>query len=101
MSATVYVSLKAQQDIDDIVSHLQFEAGHGVAVVHLKKFNDAIVGLTDFPEIGAPRPRLGQGIRILVLTPYLVIYRVTNEEVVVRRVLDGRRRITRKLINAP
>jgi toxin ParE1/3/4 len=54
-----------------------------------------------FPAIGAPRPGLGAGIRIAMLSPYIVIYRLesnTAETLTIARVLDGRRNITRRMV---
>ncbi len=58
--------------------------------------------LESHPEGGAPRPDLGRHIRIGVVTPYLVIYRYAaeNDTVTVLRLLDGRRRISGKLLRA-
>jgi toxin ParE1/3/4 len=56
--------------------------------------------LADHPDSGAPRPTLGQNVRIGVVAPYIVIYRhdETNGIVNVLRIVHGRRRITAKMI---
>jgi plasmid stabilization system protein ParE len=52
------------------------------------------------PAMGSPRPRLGRRARIVVLSPYLVIYDHLSETDTVNivRILDGRRNITRRLV---
>jgi toxin ParE1/3/4 len=56
--------------------------------------------LAAFPESGAPRPKLGSGIRIGIVSPYLVIYRHGDPEglVSVLRIVHGSRRITGELL---
>jgi len=51
--------------------------------------------LAVYPEIGAPRPALGRNIRLIVIKPYLILYRFNAENNVVSilRVLHGHRRI--------
>jgi hypothetical protein len=51
-------------------------------------------------ESGAPRPDLGPGVRIAVVTPYVVIYRhITAEDsVTVLRIVHGHRKIAAKLL---
>jgi toxin ParE1/3/4 len=45
--------------------------------------------LLDFPDRGAPRSELGEGLRMLVEGKYLIFYRVVESEVAVVRVLHG------------
>jgi toxin ParE1/3/4 len=56
--------------------------------------------LADFPGIGAPRPGLGDGIRIYVIDPYVVIYEggQDSDTVIVHRVVHGHRDIKPDLI---
>lgn len=54
--------------------------------------------LADHPEAGERLPRLGPGVRRLTETPYLILYRVTGEEVQILRILHGARRVTRRLL---
>ncbi len=56
--------------------------------------------LSMFPAIGAHRRELGRHARIVVLSPYIVIYDyVANEDyATIVRVIDGRRNLTRNLV---
>ena len=56
--------------------------------------------LADFPGSGPPRPKVGLQIRIGIVSPYVVIYRHTEADSIVRvlRIVHGSRRITGKLL---
>ncbi len=51
--------------------------------------------LADHPRIGPARPDIGAGARVLVIAPWLVLYRVVGEGVQVVRIVDGVRDLTR------
>lgn len=53
--------------------------------------------LTEFPEIGSPRPSLGRDTRIVLVHPYVIVYDHVGDTVTVLRGLHGRRNITRGL----
>jgi len=74
------------------------EAGSGVARRYRRSFDDIFARFARFPESGAMRPRLGRHIRIGVVSPYLVIYELESDHVMVLRIVHGRRRITRRLV---
>jgi toxin ParE1/3/4 len=54
--------------------------------------------IAQYPAAGAPRPALGQQIRIRVVQPFVVIYAYDGREVTILRVIDGRREITQHLL---
>jgi plasmid stabilization system protein ParE len=43
---------------------------------------------------------LGRGIRLAVIDPYLMFYRLDGRHVTILRILHGKRRITPKLLRA-
>ena len=53
--------------------------------------------LEDFPEMGVPRPDLGDGLRSLSVGEYLIFYRRRSVELVVERILHGRLDINRDI----
>lgn len=57
--------------------------------------------LSDYPDRGARRDRLGRGIRCLVEAPYLIFYERVADDIEVTRILHGSRRITRTLLRGP
>ncbi|NJM29533.1 MAG: type II toxin-antitoxin system RelE/ParE family toxin [Rhizobiales bacterium] len=57
----------------------------------LDTLNNRIDSLASYPDRGAPRPRLGKGIRLLIEGNYLIIYRTTDSGVSVIRIVHGAR----------
>ena len=54
------------------------------------------------PGIGSPRRKFGSKVRILIVSPYLIFHEggPKAKSVTVLRIIDGRRRITRRTIAA-
>ena len=98
--ARVIVTPSADADTAEIIAHLDAKAGHGVAAKYNASFEQLYDNLADFPDSGAARPEVGAKIRIGIVSPYIVIYRHTETDGVVRvlRIVHGSRRITGKLI---
>lgn len=88
----------ADADIDDILGFLERNAGPRVAASYARRFAAVLRQLSEFPKSGAPRGKLGVEVRVLPEYPYVFIYRVEPDRVMVLRVVDGRRRITRRLV---
>ena|SRR5436190_5028795 len=61
----------------------------GAADRTLSRISDLFQQIVDFPESGTPRPEFGQGVRILPVGNYLVIYRVDERGPFVLRVVHG------------
>lgn len=95
---SVRFSPRALSDLVEITSHLAANAGLVVAERYDHDIRRQITGLSEFPEMGTPRPGLGKRVRMLVERPYLIFYTFDGETAEVLRILDGRRRITRKLV---
>ncbi|MDE3177334.1 MAG: type II toxin-antitoxin system RelE/ParE family toxin [Pseudomonadota bacterium] len=98
--ARVVVTPSADADTAEILAFLAAKAGLGVAAQYNASFERLYDHWADFPESGAPRPRVGARIRIGVVSPYVVIYRHTEDDNTVRvlRIVHGRRMVTGKLI---
>jgi toxin ParE1/3/4 len=58
--------------------------------------------LADFPDSGAPRPKVGRTARLGVVFAYIVIYRHVAAEnlVIILRIVHGRRGIAGKMLQA-
>ncbi len=99
------VALTASADADTafILGDLSAKAGATVAVRYDAEFDALYRRLERFPESGAPRPALGLRVRIGIVSPYNIIYEYgeTDDVVTVMRIVHGRRRITRRLLNQP
>jgi toxin ParE1/3/4 len=88
----VVVSDKARFDLLQIYSYLvdrsPLAARSAIEAIDLKLSN-----LAKFPSIGRERSTLGAGVRSLVAGTHVIFYVVQKEQIVVARVLDGRRDI--------
>ncbi len=101
--ARVEFSSLALADIAGILSDLNRNAGFPVVEKYRRNFDRLVLtNLSRFPEMCEARPQLGAHIRVGVVYPYLVVYRYRPQDDVVGvvRVLHGRRKITRALVNA-
>jgi toxin ParE1/3/4 len=83
-----------------ILSNIAREAGYSVASKYHTLIERLYAKLADYPEGFQTRPKLGPHVRVGIVYPYLVIYRhVRGEDTVsIVRVVDGRRKITRELL---
>lgn len=73
--ARVVVTPSADADTAEIIAYLDAKAGYGVAAKYNASFEQLYDDLADFPDSGAPRPKVGAKIRIGIVSPYIVIYR--------------------------
>jgi plasmid stabilization system protein ParE len=69
MARVVFAEV-ADADMDFVVAELAAEGGTSVALKYQAKFKKLYDRLEAFPQSGAPRRRLGAGIRIGVVRPY-------------------------------
>jgi toxin ParE1/3/4 len=99
--ARLSVSNSARSDIRRIILYLSVQAGPDVALRYVEQFETVLEQLREFPGSGAPRPKCGRSMRIVVVSPYLVFYEggAKAKAVAVLRVLHGSRKITRTLIS--
>lgn len=89
------VSTDAENDLAEIVSYLGEHAGPRVAGTYARRIRRTLLRLKEFPKSGALRPELGDVTRIAVISPYILVYdyEVTDDVIVVQRILHGRRDI--------
>jgi plasmid stabilization system protein ParE len=94
------VTADAAADTDDILAFLVREAGAGVAAKYAGQFRATLERLLLWPESGAPRPHLGEAVRIAVVSPYVLIYEYDrgDDTLALLRILHGRRNITDQLL---
>jgi toxin ParE1/3/4 len=94
------VTADAERDASAIISFLARKAGPAVAADYVRRFRFTLERLVDLPETGAPRPSLGPNARIGIVSPYILIYDFVRgeDELVLLRILHGRRNITRDML---
>jgi toxin ParE1/3/4 len=98
--ARVVLAEPASADQAAILGHLHAEAGLRTAVRFRALFARLYDRLADHPASGPRRPVLGSDIRIGIVSPYIVIYRHSQNDdtVTVLRLVHGHQDITRKLL---
>jgi toxin ParE1/3/4 len=89
---------RAIDDVRGILTLLAENAGDSVAEKYFARFRAIFERLVAHPRSGGPRPRLGTAVRVAVVRPYIVIYRTSADDVMIMRVLHGRRKITRRTV---
>jgi len=95
VTAKVIIASSADADFAAILTDLATKAGWRTAAKYDELFDKLYDRLADHLHSGAPRPALGQNIRIGIVSPYIVIYRNEGDDgVTVLRIVHGRRRIT-------
>lgn len=85
-------SPEADRDIDDIWLTIARE-DEGAATRMVERIAAATARLADFPLSAPAKPDIGLDVRSLVVGRYLALYRVTNDEVLIVRVVHGARDI--------
>ena len=83
------LSARAESDLLKIYSYI---AVHNAAAADafVEDFERKLQNLCYFPFIGRERASLASGLRSLAIGNYVLFYAVTDREVVVVRVIDGR-----------
>jgi len=91
----------AVDDMDEIFSYIS-QDNISAAEMMLEKINKKIVNLAVFPNMGSvlsdeEYTLIKRGYRFIVIHPYLVFYRITDNTVIIHRILHGRRDYLREL----
>ncbi|MGD9885153.1 MAG: type II toxin-antitoxin system RelE/ParE family toxin [Reyranella sp.] len=84
-----------------MVAMLTDQAGKDAAGRYRADIEGLFKRLAMFPRSGARRRALGRNARIGVISPYVVVYDLVDDEVLILRIVDGRRSISRRLIRDP
>ena len=85
----------ADHDLKAIAAYVA-EDDAGAARNLLTRMNERMAQLSRFPELGRRRIDIDEFVRGLLICPYLVVYRIEPEEVVVLRVLHTSRDLHNK-----
>jgi toxin ParE1/3/4 len=91
----VVVSLRADLDIHEIYEYLS-QRSAAVADRTLARFSQRFSDLCEFPMLGPDRSELRRSLRGLVIDEHIAFYIVEADQIVIVRVLDGRRDIRRE-----
>ena len=98
--ARLVSTARFRSDTSEIIDYLERVAGSRVAESYSHRFRTTVARLTELPGSGAPRTELGTNVRIVIVSPYILIYdyALDDDTVVLLRILHGRRNITRQLV---
>jgi plasmid stabilization system protein ParE len=96
----VVVSPQARDDLLQIIITLSAAAGPETANRWDRKIWQAVDDISQFPGSGAPRPALGENVRIVPVPPYVVLYEHArgSDAVHLLRVVHGRRNISKDML---
>ena len=100
--ARIVVTAKADADIDTIIASLAQRAGMVTVEKYLRLFDQVYERLAAHPGSGFARKRLGAHVRIVPVTPFVMIYdwEPVADTVIMLRVVRGSRRIMRRGLRA-
>jgi toxin ParE1/3/4 len=86
------ISLKASQDLNAISDYFvsrNIEAGERL----LQEFNQKCVKLLQFPKMGKSYAAIRPWLRGISLDGYIIFYQVTEDEIIILRVVNGRQNL--------
>ncbi len=94
------VAAHAERDLDNILTYREDTAGQGAAHAYAQRFADTLERIELFPGAGPRRAALGPHTRVTIVLPYVLIYDYNDadDDLVLLRVLHGRRRIMERLL---
>ncbi len=87
----ILLSRAAEQDLDDLFDWIARDSGADRAEAVLRRIEETLLNLAATPGIGRIRHDLDGAPRSFALWPWLILYEPTEDDVLVLRVIDGRR----------
>ena len=81
----------ASADVKAIWDYYGEQADIDVADRLVDRIEARVFELIEYPELGVTCDHLWAGARLLTVSPHLVFYRVTSDDIEILRVIDGRR----------
>lgn len=88
------ITPRAREDVRQALLYSRQRWGEEQRRRYRLRLTDALANLVDYPELGQPRDDLYPGCRQLQVEQHILFYRVTEEEVIVGRLLHVRRDTT-------
>ena len=86
------VAANAEADLDQIWDYIANESGNPeVARSHIQTITERFFLLSRHPHLGRPREEIRAGLRSFPVGEYVIIYRVRDGDVLILRVVHGRR----------
>jgi len=94
----------AIDDMDEIFSYISKD-NISAAEAALDKIDDEISKLSEFPNMGSllsdeEYTLIQRGYRFIIISPYIVFYRIINNAIIIHRILHERRDYLRELFGS-
>jgi len=90
---------RAQRDLIEIWLYFADVASPDLADRLLLDIDRAARRLVEYPRLGRPRDDVLAGLRSVIVPPYAILYRVTEENVEISRILHTRRDLAAAFID--
>ena len=90
----------ARAALENITRDVLANNGRVVAERVVARLRKSLATLALFPGTGRKRPRLGRDLRSWPVRPWVAFYRIVGEDIEIVRIIHGKRRISRTLIEA-
>lgn len=105
MHKKIVLSEAAYYDIDSMFTYVSQDSKQTAEKLRLRIY-EGIKKLPNFPEMGPvipeeDAPGAQRGYRRIVVNPYIVVYRVLEDRIVIARVLHGRQNWLQPLFGIP
>jgi len=105
MRKRVELSEAAYYDIDSMFVYISQDSKQAAEKLRLRIY-EGLKKLSDFPEMGPvipeeDAPGAQRGYRQVVVNPYIILYRVLEDRIVIARVLHGRQNWLQSLFGIP
>jgi len=105
MRKRIVLSEAAYYDIDSIFAYISRDNKQAAGKLRLRIYEE-LKRLADFPELGPviseeDTPGAQRGYRRIVVSSYMVFYRVLEDHIVIARVLHGRQNWLQSLFGIP
>ncbi|HDZ75271.1 MAG TPA: type II toxin-antitoxin system RelE/ParE family toxin [Aurantimonas coralicida] len=81
---------RAEADLIEIWLHIALDSPLA-ADRQIDRIGERILGLARFPEMGVARPDIAEGVRVLSIPPFLVLFQVDSDKVEIVRIVHGAR----------
>ena len=85
------LSALAEEDLNEIWSYVAEDASPTTADRLIDAIFDRFELLVEQPRMGRNRPEFGEGVRSFVVESYVIYYRQEGDDVLIARILHGRR----------
>lgn len=96
----VVITRSAAADLESIGDRIAARSP-ARAMTYIDELRRRCAQIAEFPNSGPPRYEWGEGIRIVIHGPYLIVHRIAGDTVQILRIVHGARDINRLFEDDP